>query len=60
MNRRGFDCVNMMHQGSAQVQSELKGKFLEEQMEYWRNSTAALLQRQARLRGNKHQAAQEP
>jgi hypothetical protein len=50
-----FDCVEMMHQGAARVRKELAGKSLEEQAAYWRAKTRALLERQAKLRGEKLQ-----
>jgi hypothetical protein len=48
--KKRFDCVEMMHQGAARVREELGGKSIEEQTAYWRKSTKALLDRQARLR----------
>jgi hypothetical protein len=38
-----------MHQGAARVQTELAGKSVEERVAYFRESTQALLDRQARL-----------
>jgi hypothetical protein len=47
--KKRFDCVEMMHQGAARVQTELAGKSVEERVAYFRESTQALLDRQARL-----------
>lgn len=54
-----FDCVDMMHRGAARVHAELEGKSREEQAAYWRDATAALLERQAKLRGTKNHAPQQ-
>ena len=54
--KRAFDCVEMMHEGAALVQKELEGKSVEEQVEYWRKGTQALLKRQAQLRKGQVQA----
>ncbi len=44
--KREFDCVEMMHEGAAQVQRELEGKSREEQAAYWRESNESLRRRQ--------------
>ncbi len=48
--KKAFDCVEMMHQGQAEVQKRLEGKTLEEKLEYWRQRTERLRGRQERLR----------
>jgi len=50
--KKTFDCVEMMHEGQADVQRKLAGTTPEEQREYWRKRTEELrgLQRQVRER----------
>ena len=55
VSKKRFDCVEMMHQGAARVREQLAGKSLEERAAYWRAKTQALLERQAKLRGEEHQ-----
>ena len=54
--RKAFDCVEMKHQAQEQIRKDLEGKTLEEQIEYWRKGTQALLKRQAQLRKKEFQA----
>ena len=49
MRNRGFDCVEMMHQGQAAVKKRLEGKTLEEKLDYWRRRTEQLRERQKNL-----------
>jgi hypothetical protein len=44
--KRSFDCVEMKRRGSAGVQAELAGMSREEQLEFWRQQTADLLELQ--------------
>ncbi len=44
--RKGFDCVDMKHEGAARVQAKLSGMSREEQLEYWRARTDQLLEYQ--------------
>ncbi|RJP33661.1 MAG: hypothetical protein C4527_04175 [Candidatus Omnitrophota bacterium] len=50
MKTKTFDCVKMKQQGAEQVQAKLEGKTRDEQLEYWRIQTEALLQRQEKLK----------
>lgn len=36
MNRKKFDCVEMMHKAQAEERKVLKGMTLEQKLEYWR------------------------
>ncbi len=46
MKTKTFDCVKMKHHGAEQVQAKLQGKTRDEQLEYWKIRTEALLERQ--------------
>jgi hypothetical protein len=50
MKTKTFDCVQMKRRGAEWVRKQLKGKSLEQQLEYWRKGTEDLkrLQKQAR------------
>jgi len=50
--KKTFDCVEMMHEGQAEVRRKLAGTTPEEQRGYWRKRTEELraLQRQVRDR----------
>jgi hypothetical protein len=50
--KKTFDCVEMMHEGQAEVRRKLAGMTPEEQREYWRKRTEELrtLKRQVRER----------
>ena len=39
MNRKKFDCVEMMHRAQAAERKLLRGMTLEEKLEYWRKGT---------------------
>ena len=42
MKTRTFDCVEMKRKGAERIYEELKGKTVEEQVEYWRRGTEEL------------------
>lgn len=50
--KKAFDCVEMMHEGQAELQRKLDGMTAQEQREYWRKRTEDLrrLQQQARIK----------
>ena len=52
ITKKTFDCVEMMHEGQAEVRRKLAGMTPEEQREYWRKRTEELrtLQQQAQER----------
>lgn len=39
-----FDCVEMMHRGALRIHETLKGKTKEEQLAYWRQRHAEVLE----------------
>ena len=41
-----FDCVEMMHRGAERVKRETAGMTVEKQVEYWRQQTEELRERQ--------------
>jgi hypothetical protein len=45
-----FDCVEMMHCGAERVKRETAGMTIEEQVEYWRQRTEELRERQRQAR----------
>lgn len=47
---KSFDCVEMQHRGGSKVQTELAGMTRKEQLEYWRERTVELLDRQKKAR----------
>jgi len=49
MKTKTFDCVEMKHQGADLIQAKLQGKTMDEQLEYWKIRTEALLERQKKL-----------
>jgi hypothetical protein len=49
MTKKRFDCVEMKHQAAREVQAELAGLTLDEQVEFFRQRTQELRDRQARL-----------
>lgn len=49
MKTKAFDCVEMKRQGAALVQQRLAGMTRQEQLEYWRQQTDLLRQRQASI-----------
>lgn len=56
MKTKTFDCVRMKRQGAEQVMKQLKGKSLQEQLEYWQKGTEELKRLQQKLRetGGRH------
>ena len=46
MKKKAVDCVEIQHQGAAKVQEELAGMTREEQLDYWQQRTAELLELQ--------------
>lgn len=48
--KKTFDCVHMKRQGAERVMEQLKGKSLQEQLEYWQKGTEDLKRRQFQLR----------
>lgn len=49
MNKKKFDCVEMMHKGAEYVREQTKGMSREQELEYWRQRTEELLARKERL-----------
>jgi hypothetical protein len=45
-----FDCVEMKRRGAALLRARLDGMAVEEQVEFWRQRTEALWERQEALR----------
>ena len=56
MNRKKFDCVEMMHRGQAASEKRLKGMTDDEKLEYWRRRTEEMhsLQRERALQRRSH------
>jgi hypothetical protein len=50
MKKKKFDCVAMKRAGAAAVYKITKGMTLEQQVEFWRKETEAMLKEQAALR----------
>lgn len=49
--KKAFDCVEIMHEGQAELQRKPDGMTAQEQREYWRRRTEDLrLQQQARIK----------
>jgi len=47
---KAFDCVEMKRRGAAVLLAKLVGMTPEQEMEFWRERTEALLERQRRIR----------
>ena len=47
---RGFNCVEMMHQGGLRIHEELKDKTREEQLAYWQRQDEEARKKHPRLR----------
>jgi hypothetical protein len=53
MRDKTFDCVKMKRQGGARVLKNLRGKTVDEQLQYWRKGTADLRRHQRKIRERK-------
>jgi len=53
---KDFDCVEMMHEGQAEVTKKLAGMSPEEQREYWHKRTEELLSLQRQIRKHRRSA----
>jgi len=49
MKTKTFDCIRMKRQGAERVMKHLKGKTVQEQLEYWRQGTEELRKHQQAL-----------
>lgn len=49
MNKKKFDCVEMMHKGAAYVREQTQGMSREQELEFWRQRNEELLTRKERL-----------
>ncbi len=50
---KAFDCVEMMHQGQAELRRKLEGMTPEQQREYWHERTEELRALQQQIREEK-------
>ena len=50
MKTKTFDCVEMKRKGAECVMERTKGMTREEELKYWQEGTARLLERQKELR----------
>jgi len=50
MRTKTFDCVAMKRIGAEKVMSNLRGKNVQEQLDYWTQGTKELKEQQERLR----------
>lgn len=50
MKTKTFDCVEMKRKGAERVMERTKGMTREEELKYWQEGTARLLERQKELR----------
>lgn len=50
MDKKDFDCVEMMHRGGQKILQEIEEMTPEEEAEYWRQRTERLRERQRELR----------
>jgi hypothetical protein len=50
-----FDCVEMKRRGAVLLRAKLDGMSVEEQVEFWRQRTEALRERQKELRDQRTQ-----
>ena len=48
--KKKFNCVEMMHRGAARVKRETAGMTIDEEVEYWRQRTEELRERQRQAR----------
>ena len=46
MKAKTFDCVEMKHRGAEKVREQTKGMTLEQELEFWRERSRILRQRQ--------------
>jgi hypothetical protein len=53
MKTKTFDCVRMKREGAERIMSQLAGKTVQEQLEYWRQGTEELKRHQQALKENK-------
>ena len=56
MKKKTFDCVEMMHEGQAELQKKLDGMTAQEQREYWRKRTQELRALQEQTRSQQRSA----
>ena len=56
MKKKAFDCVEMMHEGQAEVTKKLAGMSPEEQRKYWHKRTEELRDLQRQIRQQKRSA----
>lgn len=59
MERKKFDCVEMMHKGQAAVRRRLRGMTDEEKLEYWRKRTEEIRALQREIRRSKPDAVKQ-
>jgi len=50
MRTKTFDCVQMKRQGAEIIHERLKGKSLEQQLEYWQKGTSELKKLQKKIK----------
>lgn len=51
--KKAFDCVRMKREGAAQVQREISGMSMAEELAYWAKGTEQLLAKQSALRAHR-------
>lgn len=54
--KKTFDCVEMMHEGQAELQKKLDGMTVREQRDYWRKRTQELRALQEQMRSQQRSA----
>jgi hypothetical protein len=50
MKTKTFDCVEMKRRGAEMIQERIKGKSIEQQLQYWQKGTKELRGLQEKLR----------
>jgi len=50
MKIKTFDCVQMKRKGAIMVQKQIRGKTLEQQIEFWKKGTEELKRLQKKLK----------
>jgi hypothetical protein len=59
MRKKTFDCVEMKRQGQERLYELLKDMSVEEQIEFWKQRTAEMLEWQAELRARRQEAGED-
>jgi len=54
MKTKAFDCVEMKRRGAEQVQQQIAGMDVQQELDFWRNQTEEIRRRQKEIREKLH------